>query len=178
MIEGLELPGAPDVAAEDGWQRLPPRGRVLFRLSHALTMLLPALGLGVLLPVLLDGLPVLPVGGWLWVLLLVVICVGFGAWLGGRRHGYYQWRLDADGFGLRSGRMFFKDVRVPLSRVQHLDIKRGPLERSRDLSTLLIHTAGTREHAVTVPGLDAADAEWLRDTLARHSRTDDDDGQH
>ncbi|MDO5504893.1 MAG: PH domain-containing protein [Pseudoxanthomonas suwonensis] len=175
MIEGLELPGTPAATDAPGWQPLPPRGRVLFRLSHALGVLIPALGLGLGAGVFGSAFDALPGGALVWAGALVLAGLGFGAWLGGRRHGYYRWRLDADGFGLRSGRLFFKDVRVPLSRVQHLDIKRGPLERSRGLSTLLIHTAGTREHAVTVPGLDADDAERLRDTLARHSRTDDDD---
>ena len=56
---------------------------------------------------------------------------------------------------------------MPQSRVQHLDLRRGPLQRRLDLSTLVIHTAGTRHSAVTVSGLDAGDAERLRDTLAR-----------
>jgi membrane protein YdbS with pleckstrin-like domain len=64
---------------------------------------------------------------------------------------------------------------VPASRVQHLDLKRGPLQRRYGLATLVIHTAGTRHSAVAVSGLDAADAERLRDRLA-HQVDDDDDG--
>ena len=37
--------------------------------------------------------------------------------------------------------------------------KRGPLERGRALATLVVHTAGTRQSAVTVPHLDADDAD-------------------
>ena len=176
MLDELELPGGPQALPEAaGWQPLPARGRVLFRLSHALGFALPALGLGIGAGVFGSAFAELPGGPIAWASAVVLAGVLFGLWLGGRRHGYYHWRLDGDGFGLRSGRMFFKDVRVPLSRVQHLDIKRGPLERSRGLSTLVIHTAGTREHALTVLGLDEHDAERLRDVLARHSRVDDDD---
>src|SRR3546814_18276177 len=64
------------------------------------------------------------------------------------------------------------DTRVPGSRVQHLDIRRGPLERHFRLATLVIHTAGTRHSEVSLSGLDAGDAERLRDHLAR--QTDDD----
>src|SRR5690606_26959256 len=98
----------------------------------------------------------------LWLLL-----VALGAWMGLRRYRYTRWLLDADGFALRRGRMWHSETRVPASRVQHLDIRRGPVERRFGLSTLLVHTAGTRQHAVAVPGLDADDAERLRDHLAR-----------
>lgn len=175
VIDELELPGSGELPAQADWHALPARGRALFRLSHAIGFAFPGIGVGVAVAVL--GGAVLDMDAFRWWLIPAGPLLGaaFGAWLGGRRHGYYRWRLDTDGFGLRSGKLFFKDVRVPLSRVQHLDIKRGPLERNRGLSTLVIHTAGTREHAVTVPGLDEHDAEHLRDTLARHSRMDDDD---
>jgi hypothetical protein len=58
--------------------------------------------------------------------------------------------------------------------VQHLDLKRGPLERRYGLATLVIHTAGTRDSAVNVEGLEDADAEHLRDRLARQMDHDDD----
>jgi membrane protein YdbS with pleckstrin-like domain len=71
--------------------------------------------------------------------------------------------------------MWRHETQVPISRVQHLDLKRGPLERYFKLATLVIHTAGTRHSAVSVAGLDAVDAEHLRDTLGR--QLDDDDDQ-
>ena len=42
MLDELELPGGPQALPEAaGWQPLPARGRVLFRLSHALGFALP-----------------------------------------------------------------------------------------------------------------------------------------
>lgn len=176
VIETLELPGSrAPLAAEDGWQPLPLRGRLLFRISHALGLVIPAIGLSLAGVLFLGDRIHLPGGAWPIGAGVLLAAALFGFWLGGRRHSYYAWRLDRHGFGLRSGKLFFKDVRVPLSRVQHLDIKRGPLERWRDLSTLIIHTAGTREHAVSVPVMDAAAAEHLRDVLARASGLDDDE---
>ena len=55
--------------------------------------------------------------------------------------------------------MWQLETRIPISRVQHLDLRRGPLERRAGLATLIVHTAGTRLSAVTVNGLDEADAE-------------------
>ena len=81
---------------------------------------------------------------------------------------------DGDGFALARGHWWRLETRVPASRVQHLDLKHGPLERRWRLATLVIHTAGSKMSAVSVSGLDAADAERLRDRLARQLDHDDD----
>ena len=52
-----------------------------------------------------------------------------GAWIGIKRHRRTLWKLDQDGFALRHGRWWQTESRVPASRVQHLDLKRGPLQR-------------------------------------------------
>ena len=56
-------------------------------------------------------------------------------------------------------------VLVPRSRVQHLDVERGPLERQFALATLVVHTAGTQTAALRLSGLDDHDAVALRDAL-------------
>lgn len=164
-----DLPAPPGPAATDaGWQPLPTRARRLFVATTAFGFALPFA-----ITAAVSGVAaVLPLPAWL-LPGGVVLAAAFGGWLGWRRHRYTGWLLDADGFGLRRGRLWQSDTRVPGSRVQHLDIRRGPLERRFGLSTLVIHTAGTRNSSVSVSGLDAGDAERLRDHLAR--QTDDDD---
>ena len=98
----------------------------------------------------------------------------FGAWLGIKRHRRTLWKLDDEGFALQRGRWWHTESRVPVARVQHLDLKRGPLQRGLRLATLVIHTAGTRMAAVIVSGLDSDDAEGLRDRLARQLDLGDD----
>lgn len=159
------LPGAP------GWQRLPTRARTLFVLGNLL-------GFGI--PAVLSLVPIglfLPWGGLKLPLSLasLVLLPAFGVWLAIKQYRHTQWRLDAQGFALRRGRMWRSETRVPASRVQHLDLKRGPLERRFGLANLVIHTAGTRHSAVVVGGLDADDAERLRDRLGRQIDDDDDD---
>lgn len=166
-VEVQQQPGDPD------WQPLPPRARALFMFSGALGAGIPGLfalaTAGFVLPRAgLAGLLGAAVLAWL-------LLVAIGTWIGLRRYRYTHWLLDGDGFALRRGRMWRAETRVPASRVQHLDIRRGPLERHFALSTLLIHTAGTRQHAVALAGLDAGDAERLRDHLARRVEHDDDD---
>ena len=152
----------------DGWQPLPRRARGLFVLL-GLMLALPV-GLLVLFLVAAFDLPV----PWWGVLATALAAALLGAWRGERYWRHTQWRLDAAGFTLRRGHLWRSETRVPQSRVQHLDLRRGPLQRRRGLSTLVIHTAGTRHSAVAVSGLDMDDAERLRDILARQSDDDDD----
>lgn len=161
--------GAESVSAHDGWQSLPVRGAKYEALWTALGLALPAAGLSVPLAVLTH------IASPLWLTPLVaVLGAAFGARLGWKRHRRTRWKLDEDGFALQRGRLWQTDTRVPTTRVQHLDLKRGPLERASRLATLVIHTAGTRMAAVNVSGLDDADAEALRDRLARQLDQDGD----
>ena len=152
--------------ASDGWRSLPPQARSLFVLS-GLMLAVPA-GFAAQVLTRVFDLPF----AWSTSIAIAVLGGAFGAWLGLRRYRHTRWLLDPDGFSLRKGRMWQSDIRVPVNRVQHLDLRRGPLERRYGLATLVIHTAGTRDSAVNVGGLDAVDAEALRDLLARQVEHD------
>lgn len=154
------------------WRPLPPRSRRLFLLGTVpLTAMTGLVAGGALAAVLDHRLPIVAA----WAVLGAVVAGGFGLWLGLNRYRRTLWRLDDEGLALRRGKLWQRETRVPASRVQHLDLKRGPLQRQLALATLVVHTAGTRHSAVTVPNLDAADAEHLRDRLGRQIDGDDDD---
>lgn len=70
------------------------------------------------------------------------------------------------------GWMFRTDTVVPLVRVQHLDVVRGPLDKLFGTASLVVHTAGTHNSIVTVPGLAPERAEAVRDIIREHVRTD------
>lgn len=169
----MEIPESTDEVAlaphDADWHHLPARGAKLAGLSGAVGFAIPlAAALGAL--ALFTGFGT----AWLLAPLGALIGAGFGAWIGVKRHRRTLWKLDEDGFALQLGRWWQTESRVPISRVQHLDLKRGPIERSLRLATLVIHTAGTRMAAVTVAGMDGEDAERLRDRLARPLDHDDD----
>ncbi|QOW20701.1 PH domain-containing protein [Lysobacter ciconiae] len=105
----------------------------------------------------------------------LVVGGGLGWLLGHKQFRHTYWRLDPEGLALRRGRMWLRETRVPITRVQHLDLKRGPLQRRRSLATLVVHTAGTRNSSVVVPNIDVDDAEFLRDRLGRQIDLDHDD---
>lgn len=97
---------------------------------------------------------------------LLALAAALGALLGARLR-YQRWKLDGEGLWLRQGRLWWRETRVPASRVQHVDLKHGPLQRRLGLATLVVHTAAVHLGGVAVRGLDRADAEALRDALAR-----------
>src|SRR5688500_2392588 len=70
------------------------------------------------------------------------------------------------------GWMFHTDTVVPLVRVQHLDVVRGPLDKLFGTASLVVHTAGTHNSIVTVPGLAPERAAEIRDRIREHVRTD------
>lgn len=166
--ETVALPEA-STPTTPGWQPLPPRARTQFVLADiavfgvalAFVCAMAAGALDLVSPVLAGATG-------------LVLGILVGIWSGTRRHRRTFWLLDADGFALKRGHLWQRETRVPASRVQHLDLKHGPLERRWKLATLVVHTAGSRMSAVSVSGLDEDDAERLRDRLARQLDHDDD----
>jgi len=163
-------PDAPAHAAAPGatpdWQALPRRGAWLAALGGAM-LLFPA-GLPLFFVARATGLA----SPWIAVPAALLGALA-GAWMSVKRHRRTRWKLDDEGFAVRRGNWWQSETHVPLSRVQHLDLKRGPLERGAGLSTLVVHTAGTRVAALSLSGLDAADAERLRERLSRQLDHDD-----
>lgn len=70
------------------------------------------------------------------------------------------------------GWLFHVDTIVPLVRVQHIDVTRGPVEKIFGVATLVVHTAGTHNSVVTLPGLSPERAAEIRDIIREHVRTD------
>jgi uncharacterized protein len=70
------------------------------------------------------------------------------------------------------GWLFHTDTVVPLVRVQHLDVVRGPFDKMFGTASLVVHTAGTHNSVVTVPGLAPGRAAEMRDIIREHVGTD------
>ncbi|KAF1690296.1 PH domain-containing protein [Pseudoxanthomonas koreensis] len=160
------LPAATATGAP--WQPLPRRGALLYAIGAGIGFAIPAgLGLGLAGSTPL-GLPRIP-----FVAAAALLGLALGILVGLLRHRRIGWKLDDDGFATRRGGLWRNETLVPVSRVQHLDLERGPIERQLGLATLVVHTAGTRMAAVKLPLLALADAEALRTHLARQVEADD-----
>jgi len=82
---------------------------------------------------------------------------------------YRSWRYEVREDSLYLTRGVFTRVQTvaPYVRVQHIDARRGPVERLLGLSTLVVYTAGSRGADVTVPGLTDDRADELQTALKR-----------
>lgn len=99
------------------------------------------------------------------VLLLAVFLIGVVPLKRYRSRGYH---MAADRLRVVRGVLFHADTVVPFSRVQHLDVEQGPLERAFGIARLILHTAGTHNASVTLPGLAHADAIAMREAIRAH----------
>lgn len=146
---------------EAEWRRLPPQAAVTRTIAGAATGLI--IGTVVAFGATVDREGV----GWRLAAVLAGAVAGpvLGAWIGRARWRRTRWKLDDRGFFVRRGWLFRAEVMVPRSRVQHLDIERGPLERQFGLASIVVHTAGSQTPALRQSGLADADAISLRDAL-------------
>ena len=70
------------------------------------------------------------------------------------------------------GWLFHTDTVVPFVRVQHIAVTRGPLDKAFGTATLVVHTAGTHNSIVTLPGLAPDRAAEIRELIRGHIRSD------
>jgi hypothetical protein len=82
-----------------------------------------------------------------------------------RRYHARGYDMAADRLRVVKGMLFRSDTTVPFGRVQHIDIARGPIDRYFGLATLVLHTAGTHNASITIPGLGEGDALAMRETI-------------
>ncbi|ALN55723.1 bacterial membrane flanked domain [Lysobacter enzymogenes] len=154
----------------EGWQRLPARAIPLCTIDISLSLAVVFAIAAVIGGVLTVGRHAGLASG----LTGALFGAGIGMWIGFRRYRNTLWRLDDHGFAVRRGVAWQRETIVPLTRVQHLDLKHGPLQRMRRLATLVVHTAGTRHSSVAIDHLDAGDAQRLRERLGRQLDHEDD----
>lgn len=104
----------------------------------------------------LDVGPLWPLAVPLAVLGLIHAALRYRAW---------QFTVEDDALHLERGVVTSVVTSVPFVRVQHVDTRRGPLERTLGLASVVVYTAGSRGADVSIPGLTPARAESLREQL-------------
>ena len=89
-----------------------------------------------------------------------------------RRYHAKGYRMGSDRLRVVRGLWFRSDTVVPFGRVQHIDVHQGPVERHYDLATLVLHTAGTHNASVALPGLLNETALEMRETIRERIKRD------
>lgn len=105
--------------------------------------------------------------------LSAIITLGLALSWPGLRYRHWRWQIEPDRVLIERGVLWRFRSLIPRVRIQHVDTRTSPLQRWLGLSSLIIYTAGTRGADVEIPGLAAADAEALREGLARLEELDE-----
>lgn len=166
--QSVTSPDSADAIAE--WQPFPQAAGRLRAVSGGIAGLITALPLSAAVAGLLDDLATS-------IAALAIVTPGLmatGAWLGHARWRRSRWKLDDRGLHVMRGWLWRAEILIPRSRVQHLDVERGPLERHFGLATLVVHTAATDTSALRQPGFADHDAVALRDALIPAASRDGD----
>ncbi len=116
--------------------------------------------------------------GWLPIVLLSVwlvamLLLSLSAWRWPPRayeHTFFQ--VADQGIEIRRGVYWRVVINVPRSRVQHIDVSQGPIERRYGLGTLVIYTAGTEHAKVELEGLEHGRALAIREQLLPSGSSD------
>ena len=103
-----------------------------------------------------------------------------GAWIGGvvfglvfvigvvfslLRYRIWMYQVREDSLYLRRGVLTRVNTVAPYVRIQHVDTRRGPVERVFGLATTVVYTAGSRGADVSIPGLTPERADDLQARL-------------
>ncbi|MCF3134001.1 PH domain-containing protein [Streptomyces olivochromogenes] len=149
--------GAGATGAEPVWTGLPPGLLRMRRLQLVVWLGLAALLLG-LLPGLLAG------PAWAVLALVPLALMAWGWVLLGRNWRSWRYAERADDLLISRGVLWREETVVPYGRMQLVEVTSGPVERHFGLASVQLHTAAAATDA-TIPGLDPAEAERLRDRL-------------
>lgn len=95
---------------------------------------------------------------FVWQLAIIPLCV--------RALG---WKETDDELVLARGKMWRTVTVIPYGRIQFVDVTSGPVSRAMGLKALEVNTASTSSIS-KLPGIEAAEADALRDRLAARAR--------
>ena len=108
----------------------------------------------------------------LWLLACYLPILAWMAWRYGRAaHAQFGYILLDDGLWLRKGVYWRSYIFVPRIRIQHTEVKHGPIDRNLGLAKLVVFTAGVRWGHLGIPGLTESAAHALRDELLKRAAT-------
>jgi len=141
--------------------KLDPSYSTVMRIEGVLT-LVPLLIAGIALYVAAE------VPAWVPGVVLALAALVLVFYLPMKRYRSRGYHISDDRLRVVKGVMFHADTVVPFSRVQHLDVEQNPLERMFGIARLILHTAGTHNASVTLPGLAHDKAITMREAIRAH----------
>jgi len=127
-------------------------------------------GLGTVGGALVVGSAIDGVLPWLALASIAIVLV-YLALVPRLRHERWRWSLREEELDLRHGVWRVTRTIVPITRIQHVSVERTGWTNFFGLVLLHVHTAAGK---TTIPGLERATADELRDRILARLRTPDD----
>ncbi|MEE4288046.1 MAG: PH domain-containing protein [Erythrobacter sp.] len=158
---------------DDSLTRLDPRYKTALRISTAITAAPFVIGAVIGENVLASaGEGAWPVPFGVIIGIVVFVALALIIRIPGRRWQARGYNMSADRLRVVRGILWHSDTVVPFGRVQHIDVDQGPIERALGIATLTLHTAGSHNASVTLPGLAHEDAREMREEIRQRIRRD------
>lgn len=98
-------------------------------------------------------------------LLVFMAALVLGLWHARVLFTSWRWALREDDVVARYGVVWRVSRSIPRVRVQHVDVRSGPIDRALGLVEVSLHVAGSAGAVLTIPGLAPKEAEALREAL-------------
>lgn len=149
-------------------QRLHPRIRLVWLLQAAVASAIVTGLVAIANRFYLGGGPLIPVGTFIALFAVAAVYSVL-------RYRVWRYEVRDDELYLQRGVLTRIKTLVPFVRIQHVDSRRGPIERLTGLATTVVYTAGTRGADVTIPGLTPSGAESLQRQLKELAAAEDGD---
>jgi len=152
-------------------QQLHPSTVTLWRLQRGLRLVI--VGVPMAIAVGIGLAMVLPISAAVLIAgVLILFQAGMAVFWPTLEYDAFRYSVREEDLLVQSGVIFRRWSSIPLTRIQHVDTRQGPLERLLGLSRLLVFTAAGMSADGSIPGLATATAETMRDELSRRGGDD------
>ena len=148
-------------------EHLDPKAPTVWRIANLLSAL-PFLAVA---GAVAYGLRRLDVAWWLALLPLAVVLLLVAVLalvLPGVTWRHWRYEVGEDEVDLQHGLLTVTRTLIPMARIQHVDTRRGPLERRFGLASVVLYTAAG---ASEIPALALPVADAVRDRIAAIANT-------
>lgn len=145
------------------WQAVEPSYKTYLQLVVLIDMVFLAIAV-IVIYALFPEWQWLPAPLWIgipWAVLTLIMAFIWSA----RRLQFTAYARSPEAVLLRRGALWRSTRAVPLNRIQHVEVRQGALERLLGLAHLVLYTAGSSGADLSIPGLQLATAETVKNEL-------------
>lgn len=163
--EALAAVPADEVDDDAELTRLHPNYKLLMRLAAIIGAIIVAIA-GVVLDLVAREQAGFPFGVIQFPAFAIALFIALRVPLA--RYNARGYQMGGDRLRVVRGVLFRSDTIVPFSRVQHIDVDQSPIERALGIATMTLHTAGSHNASVRLPGLGHERAVDMREAIRAH----------